>query len=117
MKFPIVFALAGSLLGAVLSTAQAPAANEPLRFEIVSIRQNLIPSAAQRFGPTANGFQAMNSSLAVALLLAYPPTNGQAIYPSDQIEGLPAWMREERYNIDARIDSEQLPVWQEPKAQ
>jgi uncharacterized protein (TIGR03435 family) len=117
MKISIGFVLAGSLFGAALAMAQSPAANEPQRFEIISIRQNLLPDAVERFGPTADGYQAMNTSLSVSLLLAYPPTSGQTVYPSDQIEGLPAWMREERYDVDARIDPEQLSVWQGPKAQ
>lgn len=105
------------LLCAQALPGQAPAPNEPQRFDVASIRQNLSRGTVQRFGPTANGYQAVNVPLADSLLLAYLPTNGQAIYPANQILGLPAWAREERYVIDARIEPEQLSVWQVPGVQ
>jgi uncharacterized protein (TIGR03435 family) len=101
-----------ALLCARILPAQAPASNEPQKFAIASIRQNQTGKTTQRFGATPNGYQAVSMALAVSILLAYPPTNGQALYPANQVLGLPSWAQEDRYDIDARIDPEQLAAWQ-----
>lgn len=98
-------------------SAQTLAAKVPQQFAVASIRRNQTEKTTQRFGITPNGYQAVNVALATSLLLAYPPTGGQAIYPANQVQGLSAWVREERYDIEARIDPEELAAWQAPGAQ
>lgn len=110
------------LLGVALSCvpglfAQTPAAKEPQQFAVASIRRNMTEKVQQNFRATPNGFQSANMSLAATLLLAIPPSDGQTIYPSNQVQGLPDWVREERYDIEARIDPEALAAWQAPGAQ
>jgi uncharacterized protein (TIGR03435 family) len=104
------------LLCAQALPGQAPAPNEPQRFDVASIRRN-IAGKQQDFGPTASGYRVINLTLLVPLMFAYPPSTGQAIYQMDQIKDLPDWVVAERYDIDARIDPAQLAAWQAPGAQ
>lgn len=89
----------------------------PQQFEVASIRQNLNIGAGQQFGATPSGYRATNTVLVVSILLAYPPSSGQVLYPQSQVLGLPAWAGAEHYDIEARIAPEQLSDWQTPAIQ
>ncbi len=57
-----------------------------------------------------------NCPLIVALGAAYVPTSGEALgyLVEDRIVGMPDWLTQERYNIDARIAHSDAEAWREP---
>ena len=91
------------------------------RFEVVSIRQNKSDDAENyglaQYGPTPDGWRMSNGSLALAILTAYVPRSGGAIYTGKQIEGQPEWTLNDRYDIDARIAEADRAEWQNPESQ
>ena len=104
----------------------ATAAATPARayaFNVISIRENKTPVGALGntlpFGPTADGYRMTNSGLGNALLMtAYvPQVGGSAMFRLDQVKGIPDWLMNERYDIDARIADEDRAEWQKPEAQ
>jgi uncharacterized protein (TIGR03435 family) len=48
-----------------------------------------------------------------------PQTGGAPLYFSDQIIGMPAWLtgEDDRYDVDAKVDEEDLADWQDPAKQ
>jgi uncharacterized protein (TIGR03435 family) len=70
------------------------------------------------FGPTADGYRMTNSSLGNALLMtAYvPQVGGSAMFRLDQVKGIPDWLMNRRYDIDARIADEDRAEWQKPES-
>jgi uncharacterized protein (TIGR03435 family) len=112
---------------AVAAKAEAPgtggaaAAVKPLAFEVVSIRQNTSPQNQMGppvFGPTPDGYRMVNMPLAFAIMTAYvPQAGGGALFNPNDLEGLPPWVLQERYDIVAKVSDEDLPEWQRPAAQ
>ena len=105
-------------------TAPAPAAAaKPMAFDVVSIRQNLVAPTQRRngppqFGPTADGYRMVGGPLLLPIITAYIPQTGAAAFMPDQIKGLPDWvMREEAYDIDAKVSEEDMAEWQKPASQ
>jgi uncharacterized protein (TIGR03435 family) len=102
------------------ASSAAPA--KALAFDVVSIRQNTSPMGPQMgppvFGPTADGYRAVNVPLFIALLSAYEPTAGNgALFTPDRIIGLPDWAQQDRYNIEAKVAQEDMAEWQKPSQQ
>ena len=96
----------------------APAA-KAWSFEVVSIREDQGGSgsglAMPKFGPTPDGYQAMNVPVVVAIIAAYvPEVGGRAIYQMDDLIGVPPWMLTTRYDIDAKIAESDLADWKNP---
>ncbi len=58
-----------------------------------------------------------NGTLALAILTAFTPTNGAAIYTGKQVQGEPEWTLSDRYDIDARISDTDRAEWQKPESQ
>jgi uncharacterized protein (TIGR03435 family) len=53
----------------------------------------------------------------LTLIMAYVPRVGSASFNyEDQIKGLPAWVINQRYDIDARIADEDRAEWKKPEA-
>jgi uncharacterized protein (TIGR03435 family) len=101
-----------------------PAPNaKPLAFDIVSIRQNVSPQpnysqGPPPYGPTGDGYRMANMPLFIPLLTAYvPSTGGTAFFTQDHIVGMPSWVMEERYDIDAKVGEEEMAEWQRPGSQ
>src|ERR1035437_9572037 len=112
------------LLGAGMAVGQSAVAPQPAapakayRFDVVSIRVNKTPQTVTQFGPTEDGYRVPNWSLVLTLITANVPRVGGASFSyEDQIKGLPAWVINERYDIDARIADEDRAEWQKPEAQ
>ena len=85
-------------------------------FDVVSIRQT--QAAGQpRFGPTADGYQAIDLPLLFSVLMANLPASGEAYYTMDRVKGAPDWLTTNRYNIEAKISEADLPAWQNPDQQ
>jgi bla regulator protein BlaR1 len=103
--------------------AKAATDAKPLAFDIVSIRQNVSqPSVPMmgppQFGPTADGYRATNMPFVLPILTAYvPSTGGAAFFTEDRVVGLPSWVTQERYDIDAKVSEEDMAEWQKPGSQ
>jgi uncharacterized protein (TIGR03435 family) len=105
---------------AVGAAAQAaPTPSKPMAFDVVSIREN--KSAPVQgppvFGPTGDGYRAMNESLVLPLLTAFPPQDGGTFFSDDRIVGLPDWVMQERYDVVAKVGEGDLAEWQKPASQ
>jgi uncharacterized protein (TIGR03435 family) len=107
--------LSGALLAILLCGPRVHAQDKT--FEIVSIRQN-VPQ--QRRGPInlapgPDGFRVEQQPLMNLLLTAYTPKTGGLFL--NNIENLPDWAKDSRYDIDARISDADRAAWQDPKNQ
>ncbi|MGA1984264.1 MAG: TIGR03435 family protein [Acidobacteriaceae bacterium] len=102
------------------AAASVPAPTKTFAFDVVSIRQRKTPPQledVQQLGPTADGYRNHWSMLGL-LLTAYTPQIGGALaYAPDQVKGLPEWVTNERYDVDARVADADRPAWQNPVAQ
>jgi uncharacterized protein (TIGR03435 family) len=69
------------------------------------------------FGPTADGYRAVNSPMILLIVTAYLPTTGATTFTPNQISGLPDWANQDNFDIDAKASEEDLPEWQKPDQQ
>ena len=98
------------------STASSP--GKTLAFEVVSIRENKSTGTRPQYGPTPDGWHLTNGPLMIALLTAYvPQTGGVSMYATGQLQGLSAWMMNERYDITAKVAETDLAEWQKHTSQ
>jgi uncharacterized protein (TIGR03435 family) len=103
--------------------AKPTAGAKALAFDIVSIRQNVSPppnysQGPPPYGPTGDGYRLANMPLFIPLLTAYvPSTGGAAFFTQDRIVGMPGWVMQERYDIDAKVGEEEMAGWQKPGSQ
>ena len=113
--------------GTAEATANAPAptsaTSAPARayaFDVISIRQNKTlppPAVLAQDGPTADGYRS-HQGLLLLLLTAYvPQVSGAAVFAIDQVKGIPDWIMNESYSVDARIADVDRAEWQKPAAQ
>ena len=94
----------------------------PMAFDTASIRRNVNnvgtcdPGQVQ---PAANGFHMTNCPLFVAVGAAYVPAAGNPLgfLVEDRIAGMPGWLTQERYNLDARISDADAAAWRDPVRQ
>ena len=100
--------------------SQAPAAKSAA-FEIASIRQNKSERhGPPQFGPTADGYRAVNFPLIGLFQTAYLPSSGSesAFFPGNRILGAPEWLKGgERYDVEAKVSEGDLSEWKKPAAQ
>jgi uncharacterized protein (TIGR03435 family) len=111
-----------TLVAAIASTSAAQTRTQdpkPLAFDVVSIRENKSPpvQGPPDFGPTPDGYRSMNQSLILPLLTAYPPADGGVFFSNDRVVGLPDWMRQERYDLSAKVGEADMAEWQKPASQ
>ncbi|MEO6802147.1 MAG: TIGR03435 family protein [Granulicella sp.] len=97
----------------------AQAVSKPMSFDVASIRRNVDnigKCSPDQVQPTANGFHMTNCPLIVAVGAAYVPTTGEALgyLVEDRIVGMPNWLKQEQYNIDAKIASSDAVAWRDP---
>jgi len=97
-------------VGAILGWAQAPAAPQPVQFEVVSIKLDPPNSFGTKFGPKGTPtFRAENVSLWGLIGIAYGVSDMQ-------VAGLPNWNQSTRYDVIAKaggekaLDDEQFKV-------
>ena len=113
--------ISGMLAPAALAQAvaiQAPT-EKPLGFEVVSIRPTP-PSTPghDHIAVTPDGWRMTHSPFLAALLTAYVPTTSDAMmYSVTTLVGDPDWMRNENYDIDAKVPEPDLAAWQNPATQ
>jgi uncharacterized protein (TIGR03435 family) len=108
--------LGGALLAiAVPCVSRAHAQGKT--FDVVSIRQNI--SQQQRgqmnLAPGPDGFHVEAQQLMILLLTAYTPKTGGLFL--NNIENLPDWANNSRYDIEARVSDADRAAWQDPKNQ
>jgi uncharacterized protein (TIGR03435 family) len=107
--------LGGTLLAVVLCAPRMHAQDKT--FDVVSIRQNI---SQQRRGPmnlapAPDGFRVEGQPLMNLLLTAYTPKTGGLFL--NNIDNLPDWAKDLRYDIEARISDADRAAWQDPKNQ
>ncbi len=91
------------------STASAPvaAAKPPLAFDVVSIKPD-----KKETGPFTIGFPVDGDGFAVANLpLEYIIRFAYDFERGDLVQGMPDWAKSERYDIQAKVASADLPIW------
>ena len=100
---------------AASATAIGPLGGKPLAFEVATIRQN---TSGGRGGikVTDDGWTMTDFPFVAAIQAAYmPKAGGEAFFRSDEIEGLPSWASNERYDIIAKVPEEDLAEWKQPQ--
>jgi uncharacterized protein (TIGR03435 family) len=105
----------GALLAIVLCVPRVHAQGKT--FDVVSIRQNI---SQQRRGPmnlvpSPDGFRVEQQPLMNLLLTAFTPQTGGLFL--NNIENLPDWARDDKYDIEARVSDADRAAWQDPKNQ
>ncbi len=96
--------------------------SKPMVFDVASIRKNVNnigTCSPEQVQATPNGFHMTNCPLTVAIGAAYVPTTGEALgyLVEDRIVGMPNWLTQELYNIDARIADSDAEAWRDPVRQ
>jgi uncharacterized protein (TIGR03435 family) len=90
------------------STSAPPAVSnsapafEP-QFDVASVRQNLTPEPRWRMSFTDDGVSAQDVTLFYAIEEAY------GLYDEQLWAGIPPWIKEKRFDIEARYDVEKYP--------
>jgi uncharacterized protein (TIGR03435 family) len=93
---------------------------KPQEFEVISIRRNLAPISSQnppRFGPTLDGYHAINFPLIGLFQLAYVPSNmgDSGFFRGPSIVGAPEWLNGgERYDVEAKVAEADMAAWKIP---
>ena len=98
---------AGTGSAASRGIAKSDLIAKPLRFEVVSIRPNKSgsPSALQIL---PDGYRAINMSLGLSIKMAYLPQN---LWLSEPVQGEPAWIHTEMYDVTAKIAPSDMEEW------
>ena len=87
------------VLGAVNPSAQQAGITEAA-FDVASIRRNVSGADGYTFNPRPTGqFDVINTPAATLVQAAYQ-------LQDDQVQGMPAWARNTRYDMSARLDPE-----------
>lgn len=97
IALPVVF----GLLHATQSLAQSPAQSgggKAPAYEVASIKSNKSGDNKTRMGYSPDGFNATESNLQMLIMEAY------GVNPHE-ISGAPDWLKSERFDIEAKIDS------------
>jgi len=107
---------------AVLTTLPATSqiATQNKSFEVVSIHQNVsrnAPAVPTSFGAGPDGFRVEQVPLITVLLTAYTPTSSTTALFGSNVENLPDWAMDEKYDIDARISDADRAAWRDPRNQ
>jgi uncharacterized protein (TIGR03435 family) len=87
----------------VPANATNSAPTSELRFDVASVRQNLTPEPRWRMGFTANGVSAKDVTLLYAMEEAY------GLYDEQLWSGIPPWIKEKRFDIEAKYDVDKYP--------
>jgi uncharacterized protein (TIGR03435 family) len=109
----VVVPIAAGLIYAGVGRAQGPAqaspadaASAPVQFEVASIKSDLSDRMTLHFED--DGVVCTSVPVEFLVQLAYG-------VESDQIVGLPAWTKTERYSIVAKVDDADVPRWKAMK--
>jgi uncharacterized protein (TIGR03435 family) len=96
--------------GQQLAATPPTALSHPLKFDVASLKLAR-PDESMRIMPTANGFVAHSVSAIQLILFAYRSADAsqssEGIVLPEQIAGLPSWAKTTRFDIDAKVLSDQ----------
>ena len=95
------------LAGVPLSWPQSPAAQGPvtLQFDVASVRQNDSADTHFQLKFTDDGVRISNASLLMIIRAA----NGMFNSLDDKFIGVPSWARTDKFDIEAKVDSNDVP--------
>ncbi len=116
---PLVILWIALLPGAGWAQTTAAPAKTP-SFDVVSIRENKndVVNVRRESDATANGYHGRGISPFFLLITAFVPANGNAgLFNPDQIVGMPDWMRQSHYDIEAKVADEDAAAWKLPEVQ
>ena len=103
-------AAAVTVLCSVMSAEEHPA------FEVVSIRQHTAASGPlERPTITPNGFRSIGLPLFAIFQTAYVPPNQSGVLRGDLIAGAPDWLRDETWDVAAKVGETDLANWRKPE--
>jgi uncharacterized protein (TIGR03435 family) len=105
----------GVLLAVALCAPRVQAQGKT--FDVVSIRENISQKRHSPINltPGPDGFHVESQQLMDLLLTAYTPKTGGLFL--NNIDNLPDWAKDSRYDIEARVSNEDRATWQDPKNQ
>src|ERR1700722_17468988 len=102
-RYRMDWGLVGAAILACTGMA-AGAGEKQLAFEVISIRRHTAASGpAQRPITTPNEFRSIGLPMISIFQIAYVPPGQSGVLSGDLITGGPAWMREETYDIVAKV--------------
>ncbi len=106
--------------GNAMQSGAAPQATDatakPLVFDVVSIKPsppNADPYHGGGLNVTPDGYYARIMVLKTTILMAYFPA--PSWQHGDQLKGMPAWVRSERFDIETKVAPADLAEWQRQK--
>ena len=111
---PLFLAAAYMATAPFCTLAQTPATNDkPIAFEVVSIRpsQPNPQGGGSAWGIQPDGYRTTEQTMWSTLMIAFFP-EGMANWTPDRLQGAPAWVSTEQYDITAKVSAEDLPAWQ-----
>jgi uncharacterized protein (TIGR03435 family) len=95
---------------------------KPLTFDVISVREDKsvpTPEHPPQYGPTPDGYRLKGLPMILAILAAYIPSQGgdSVVFKLNQIAGIPTWLSQTRYDIDAKVSEADLFKWRDPAQQ
>jgi uncharacterized protein (TIGR03435 family) len=102
----LLFSVASAGLCQGISNPAAPTAAKPIAYDVVSVKQDRSGSDNISFHSSRAGIRITNAPLIDLLRDAF----GLDHSTDDQITGLPAWAKSERFDIDAKVAEEDIPA-------
>ena len=86
-------------------------------FDVVSVRLDKGGTQRPQRGPMPDGYLATNMQPINSITVAYVPSHGASMFNAKTVVGVPDWMLNERYDIDAKVAESDLADWQKPTLQ
>jgi uncharacterized protein (TIGR03435 family) len=82
--------------------AQAPTVQQPIAFEVASVKPNTSANRGGMFGPQPGGrFVAMNAPVSYLIRFAYEPSPWNRDLDAFQMTGGPDWLAADRFDVNA----------------
>ena len=88
---------------AAVAAQTAPSGKETPAYDVASIKQNLNPNPAWRMNFTSDGVSAQDVTLEYAIQEAF------GVYDDRLWSGGPGWIRDKRFDINAKFDTSKYP--------
>jgi uncharacterized protein (TIGR03435 family) len=98
----------GIAIGQPAAVPQSTAQTKPLAFEVVSIRPSKPDSPWGSVQILPDGYHAWGIGLWATVAKAYFPDE---LYYPDSVQGEPAWMSQEKYDIEAKVAPADVAEW------
>jgi uncharacterized protein (TIGR03435 family) len=107
-RIPNALITAAIFLTAAAAQVPAPGINHAgvVEFAVASIRENTSNQGRWGLGFTPDGCSALAVTAKQLIEYAY------GVYEDDRFRGLPKWADSEKYNLEAKVDPDQVSTWQ-----